>query len=281
MLKTLLILAIAFLLTVVLLAWVYQERVVWQPPGPPYDDEVVGVWRVDFVAADGQPLFGYLVPPPNGPAGAADSAGAVPARVLLAFHGNAELAAWTVPWAAEVARRTGWTVFVPEYRGYAGLPGRTTYEGSQHDARAAHAWLRDSLGVRPDRIAIFGFSLGSAVATELATEVRPPVLLLQAPLSSARDMARASFAPLGALWRAIARVHFDTRARVATLDAPVWVAHGASDLVIPTRMGRAVHAAARNPGRLLLVPGAGHNDVVTRGGAAYWSWIEEALRSVE
>jgi pimeloyl-ACP methyl ester carboxylesterase len=72
-------------------------------------------------------------------------------------------------------------------------------------------------------------------------------------------------------------VHFDTEERVRTLAAPVHVAHGDRDLLIPLRMGRAVHAAARTKGELLVVPHAGHNDVDDVGGEAYWRWLEHAL----
>ena len=269
-------LAVALFLVVVALAWRYQERIVWQPPGGgadwTADDSTVR--EVRYAAADGQPLLGYLVEPTGAPA-------AREGRVLVAFHGNAETAAWGIVWAREVAARTGWRVLVPEYRGYAGLPGVPSYEGSRLDARAAWDWVRDSLGLPPERIGIFGFSLGSAIATELASDVGPSVLVLQAPFTSARDMARIATAwPVAAVWRAIARVHFDTRARVARLDAPVWVAHGDADRIIPTRMGRAVHAAARRPGELLLVPGAGHNDVADAGGAAYWAFLARALNGL-
>jgi pimeloyl-ACP methyl ester carboxylesterase len=91
-------------------------------------------------------------------------------------------------------------------------------------------------------------------------------------------MAQRMLVPgLSLFWRAIARVHFDTRAVVAKLSVPVWVAHGDRDIVIPARMGRDVFAAARLKGELLIVPGAGHNDVAERGGAAYWSWLRRAL----
>jgi fermentation-respiration switch protein FrsA (DUF1100 family) len=64
---------------------------------------------------------------------------------------------------------------------------------------------------------------------------------------------------------------------VRTLDAPVHVAHGDRDRLIPVHMGRAVYAAARHPGRLFIARGAGHNDVGAAGDA-YWQWIVEALR---
>jgi len=273
----------AFFLVAVVFAWRYQERIVWQPPpaGPARD----GAWgpvvrQVTYAAEDGQPLFGYLVSADGAADGRArrEDPPARRGRVLVAFHGNAETAAETVAWARELSARTRWSVFLPEYRGYAGLPGLPTYEGSRRDARAAYAWVRDSLGVPPEQVGLFGFSLGSAVATELASEVRPAVLVLQAPFTSARDMARVAASwPVATVWRAIARVHFDTRQRVAELAAPVWVVHGDVDRVIPVRMGRAVHAAARSKGALLEIRGAGHTDVAERGREAYWHFLQQAL----
>ena len=265
---TIALLILALLVAFGLLIWWRQERIVFQPPGPPYPG-AGGTRRIDYRTEDGQQLFGFVLGEP------ATSPG-----VLLAFHGNADLAAWQIPWAREVARRTGWCVFLAEYRGYAGATGTPSYEGSARDARAAYRVVLDSLGVPPDRIAVFGHSLGSAIATELATGLpaRPAVLILQSPFTSARDMARIVIArPLQAVWGMISRVHFDTRARVASLHVPVWVAHGADDFIIPVRMGRAVHEAARDQGELLIVPDAGHNDVAVIGGEAYWSWLSRAL----
>jgi fermentation-respiration switch protein FrsA (DUF1100 family) len=80
-------------------------------------------------------------------------------------------------------------------------------------------------------------------------------------------------------WGAIARVHYDTRERVATLDVPVSVAHGDRDLVIPARMGRAVFEASRRKGELLVVAEGDHNDVPITGADAYWRWFGEAIRA--
>jgi alpha/beta superfamily hydrolase len=151
-----------------------------------------------------------------------------------------------------VARRTGWSLLLAEYRGYAGLPGRSSHAGAARDAMAAYRWLRDVHGVPAAQVALFGYSLGSAVAAELAaalgTAERPAVLVLQAPFTATHDLVR-EIAPrwLAATWPLIGRVPFDTRERVAGLDVPVWVVHGTADRVIPPRMGPAVHAAARRP----------------------------------
>ena len=262
------------------LLWARQEQIVWQPPGrggPDPGAPPAGARRLTYTAEDGQALLAWVVDPPPAAPGTA-------APTLLAFHGNAELAAWGVPWARAVAARTGWRVALPEYRGYAGLGGRSGHDASRRDARAALAAVGADAGDgRSPVAAVFGHSLGSAVAAELAVEMAaggapPGVLVLQAPFTSIRDMTRLfAPAPLGAWWTRIGRIHFDTAARVAELDVPVWVTHGALDLIVPQRLGRAVHAAARRPGEWLGLPTAGHNDVPAVGGVRYWAWLERAL----
>jgi pimeloyl-ACP methyl ester carboxylesterase len=260
-----LVLLAALYVVLVIGAWRMQERIVWQPPRMAQYPPGYGR-RLEYASDDGQPLYAYLIGDPSSTPG-----------LLIAFHGNAELAAWMTSWAREAALRTGWAVLIPEYRGYGGLDGSPSYVSSQQDASATYRLARERLHVDSTRIALYGHSLGSAIATELATSHSPAVLILEAPFTSAREMARGLLAPVALLWRLIARVQFDTRARVATLDVPVWVIHGERDGIIPVRMGRAVHAAARMPGELVLVPGAGHNDVVEVGGDAYWQWLRRAL----
>ena len=262
-----LIVVAALYIVMLIAAWRMQERIVWQPPRMA-QYPIADTRRLDYTSDDGQPLFAYLAGDPSRAPG-----------LLIAYHGNADLAAWVAPWASEVAHATGWAVLVPEYRGYGGLAGSPDYLSSQRDARATYRLAREELGVDSARIALYGHSLGSAIATELATEHPPVVLILEAPFTSAREMARGPLAPVTLLWGLIARVHFDTRAKVAELGVPTWVVHGERDGVIPVRMGRAVHAAARVPGELLLVRGAGHNDVSDVGGDAYWSWLRRALDS--
>jgi len=247
--------------------WRNQERVVFQPPVF-HAGELVDSTRVDFPAADGHSLFGYVVRPE-----------APTATVVIAFHGNADIAAWLLPWGREVARRTSAIVFIPEYRGYAGLPGSPSYANAALDARGA---LRYAQRLVPNaHVVLYGHSLGTAIATDLAAWMRPEtpaVLLLESPFTSALDMAaRMLVPPIPWLWNRVSRVHYDTRTLVAQLDCPVWVAHGTRDVVIPARMGRQVFAAARHAGALLIVDGAGHNDVPEVGGDRYWSWLSAAV----
>jgi pimeloyl-ACP methyl ester carboxylesterase len=248
-----------------LILWRFQEQVVFQPPTGAAASALAGR-RVDYKAEDGVQLFAYLVGDCN-----------ANKTVVLAFHGNADLSRWLVPWAAELVRRTNTCVLIPEYRGYDGLSGSPSYASSALDARAALSYAYKSLGAVPGRLVFFGHSLGSAIAAELAAEAPPRVLVLQAPFSSIRAMARRMVVPgVAAFFDMISRVHFDTVARVQALRVPVWVAHGDRDIVVPARMGREVFEAATNRGDLLIVHGAGHNDVAEIGGFDYWRWLVRA-----
>lgn len=260
------VIAVAVIGFPALTLWRQQERIVFQPPPPPHPGDG-GARRIDFQASDGQPLFAYLV-----------GGEQLLRGLVIVFHGNADLAGWQIPWAREVASRTGRSVLIAEYRGYGGLPGTPGYAESRLDARAVYAVARDSLGIPPERIAFFGHSLGSAIATELAVESQPEVMVLIAPLTSIREMAHLiSPAAVVLYWARGVRVHYDTESLVRSLASPVWVAHGSNDRVVPDRMGRRVFDAARIKGELLIVPDAGHSDIVAHGGERYWQWLTSAL----
>ena len=261
-------LAVIWVSLTTLWLWRNQERVVWQPPWDA-PDAPPPARRVTFPAADGHALFGYVLDAPT----------TGPSRVVIAFHGNADLSAWTAPWAHELSERAGVTVFLPEYRGYAGIPGSPSYVNATSDARGALAYVRDSLAA--SEIVIYGHSLGTAIGAELAahadaSELRS--LVLQSPFTSARAMAtRMMVPPVPGLWSRISRVPYDTRSLVSRLDVPVFVAHGTRDFTIPVRMGREVFESAKRRGELLLVEGAGHNDVADVAGERYWRWLVSAV----
>ncbi|HEX6576065.1 MAG TPA: alpha/beta hydrolase [Gemmatimonadaceae bacterium] len=267
---TLIAVLVGVLLLVLVAAWRFQERIAFQPHGPPYPD-AGDVRRVQYQAADGQNLFAYVIGDP-----------ALSKGFVLAFHGNADVAVTWIEWAHEIERRTGASVMLAEYRGYAGLPGRPTYNGVQLDSRAAFDFARDTLDAPVDRIAYFGHSLGSAVAAELSLEHTPRALILEAPFTSARDMAAviAGRWLTLSLWRVISRLHFDTVRIVASLDAPVSVVHGMRDRVVPYRMGVAVYDAAKVKGEWLSVPKASHSDIQYVAGDPYWTWLTGALSTV-
>ena len=271
MLLLFVLIAAAVYVMVVALLWLNQERIVFQPPSVSgLEVERVGGERVRHVpyrADDGTELFGFVVGEPDRAE-----------QLLIAFHGNADLARLLIPWAQTVSRVAKVAVVLPELRGYDGLAGRPTYTDAARDARAARDFVRNELSVSDNRVAYFGHSLGSAIAVELAGESLPTALLLQSPFSSARAMARRMAVPgLSIFWPVVSRVHYDTESRVRALSVPVSVAHGLRDMIVPAKMGKSVYEAAAVKGQLLLVPSAGHNDIAERAPTEYWNWFRAAL----
>ncbi len=258
---------LALVLGFLALLWQSQERILFQPPR--FHETPVETGRASYRASDGQQLTSFLVGDPQTASG-----------VLLCFHGNADLAMWQLEWARSVEARSGYAVVLAEYRGYMSLGGRPTYSTTKLDALAAYDYLKSAFGVDNTRMAYFGHSLGSAIAVELAEVHRPRALLLQSPFSSARAMARLIVTlPIGVVWKAISRIHFDTIRIVSRLDVPVSVSHGKRDRIVPFRMGLEVYSAVRNKGQLLVVEKAGHSDVAEVAGEDYWKWLITALET--
>ena len=259
------LLIVALIVGAIALLWWSQERILFQPPrfnGDPDESDCV-----HYQAADGQHLKGFVVGDPS-----------TAPSTLLCFHGNADLSILQLDWARSVERRTGSAVMLCEYRGYMSLDGKPTYRTTKLDAQAAYYYLCATFGISTDRLAFFGHSLGSAIATELAEIHRPRALLLQSPFTSARAMARVIVVPpISFVWRAISRIHFDTVRVVSTLDLPVSVTHGKRDRIVPFRMGIEVYNAAKIKGPLLVVDNAGHSDIAQVAGEEYWTWISSAL----
>ncbi len=158
----------------------------------------------------------------------------------------------------------GYNVAVVDYRGYGKSQGEPSEEGLYLDASAAFALAAADPRLDPARLVIWGHSLGTAVASHLALEAPAALLVMMAPFTSMTEMVERS-SPYGipADWNTDAE--FDTLSRIGSVSMPVVVAHGTDDRRVPTWMGEEVYAAAKDPKRLVLVSGAGHDDVLERG----------------
>lgn len=152
----------------------------------------------------------------------------------------------------------GFGVLLAEYRGYGGNPGSPTETGLYRDGRAALDVLKRK-GIAPGQIVLYGESLGSAVAVQLATERMFRAVVLEAPFTSAADLAASHF------WFVPARYllwdRFESLAKIGRIRAPLLVIHGEKDAIVPVRHGRELFAAAPEPKQVRYIPEAGHNDL--------------------
>jgi uncharacterized protein len=181
---------------------------------------------------------------------------------LLFLHGNAA----TIASRVNIARYTGLHAFglnvlAPEYRGYAGLPGTPTEAGLNEDARVAYDYLRERVRVPPQRIVIYGWSLGSAVAVDLASRVPSGAVILEGAPASVVAVGQLEY-PYFPI-RLLMRNPFESIRKIGRITAPLLFIHSPEDAVIPIAEGRRLFDAAVAPKTFVEVRG-GHiyaNDV--------------------
>jgi fermentation-respiration switch protein FrsA (DUF1100 family) len=150
-----------------------------------------------------------------------------------------------------------------EYRGYGGNPGSPREAGLIADAEAALEFL-DSAGIPRNRLVIYGESLGTGVAVQLAARNRVAAVILESPYTSIAAAAQYHYPFIPAVLLVWDR--FDSLSRIRAVEAPVLVMHGEADRIVPVRFGRALFAAASEPKEGWFVPGAGHDDLAAFGG---------------
>jgi fermentation-respiration switch protein FrsA (DUF1100 family) len=196
---------------------------------------------------------------------------------LLVCHGNAGNIADRLDRTLLFHRNLRADVLLFDYRGYGGSEGSPDEGGTYRDARAAYDYLVDRAGVSPERLILFGESLGAAVAVELAREIPAAGLVLEAPFTSIPDMARVvyPFVPTGWI-----RTRYDNLRKIPELSLPIFIIHGTEDDTVPFEQGKRLYGAAPEPKRFLAVEGAGHSDSLFVGGDRYWVAWRGFLKSI-
>jgi uncharacterized protein len=168
----------------------------------------------------------------------------------------------------------GYSVLLLSYRGYGLSEGRPSEEGTYLDAAAAWSWLVDERGIAPQRIALFGRSLGGAVAAHQAARTTPGALILESTFTSVPDLASELYPFLPV--RLIARFRYDTAALLPRIEAPLLVIHGRGDEIIPFAHGERLFDRARGTKEFLELEG-GHNEGWVLTGERYRAAIRDFL----
>jgi hypothetical protein len=214
----------------------FPDRQVGPPPA--------GVEERFIVTEDGRRLHAWYVPPRGG------------GPVLLWSHGNAGNIDSRRPLLLALAARS-LGVLAYDYRGYGRSDGSPSERGVYLDASAAFDDLV-ARGTDPATIACFGESLGAAVSIEVATRRRCGAVIAVSAFTRLADVARRHYGPLGSL----AGDRFDSLARLSRVSAPLLVAHGDRDEIVPFELGERLFAAASTPKRFFRIAGADHNDAL-------------------
>jgi uncharacterized protein len=260
----LLVVAGTYVLLLILLR-LNESRLLYFPgPGkvlaPPPPELGLPVERVELPTEDGLTLVGWVirVDDPSAP-------------WLLMCHGNGgNVSDAGRPYHYAGLRGLGLNLLTFDYRGYGESEGIPTEAGLYRDADAAYGFLRDSLGVAPARIVLFGHSLGSAVAVDLATRAAAAGLVLDGALTSVTERGQEIYPFVPVRWIAASR--YASIEKIGALRLPKLFLHAEGDDVVPIAHGRRLYEAAPPPKRFVALAG-GHGDAFVEDSAAYYGAI--------
>ncbi|AFY31221.1 alpha/beta hydrolase [Calothrix sp. PCC 7507] len=202
-------------------------------------------------------------------------------QVLLYLHGNGLNIGANVAHASRFYK-LGFSVLLIDYRGYGLSEGAFPNEMQVYqDATTAWNYLVQQRQVPPSHIFIYGHSLGGAIAIDLAVKHPDSAgLIVESSFTSIRDIVtyRNSFRifPVDL----ILTQRFESIKKLPNLKMPVLFIHGIADSTIPYFMSQKLYAAAPEPKKLILVPGAEHNDSADIAGEKYLQWVDTFTQQV-
>jgi hypothetical protein len=223
-------------------ALVYQPGIgelLYLAPPPPIQD-------VELKLADGTRIHARWAPHAHG------------RDVVLFCHGNGgNVEGWGSS-VRDIHQQMQASVLIFDYPGYGHSTGQPSEAGCYAAAEAAYHWLTETQKLPPDRILLWGESLGGAVAVELAVRKPHRALVLVRTFTSLPEVADDQF-PLLPCSLLMAN-RFDSLSRIGQCRSPVFIASAAKDRLMQLRHGQRLYAACTGPAEWNVLRGVGHND---------------------
>ncbi|WP_028388943.1 alpha/beta hydrolase [Legionella fairfieldensis] len=246
MIKQLFIVSFLVLLVVSSLIFLLQRHLIYFPAKERPDQQTFhaeDMQQVTLHTPDGLSLNAWYKPAaPNQP-------------TLLYLHGNAGHMGHRMTLIRQFLT-VGFGVLIFDYRGYGGNKGSPSEQGLYTDGRTGLQFLYQQ-GVPAKKLVLYGESLGTGVATQLAIEAPACALILQSPYTSLAALARYHYP-----WLLIQpRDKFDSLNRMAAIKVPVLIVHGKQDKIVPFTQGLTLFNQANEPKKLLVMETKGHNNL--------------------
>ncbi len=232
-------------------------------PGEPKESGVPAMQVVELQTDDGLTLNAWFAPPEKRDG-----------KIVVYYHGNAGHIGHRALKAQHFIDK-GMGVLLIDYRGFGGNPGSPSEKGFYQDGRAAIRFLEQK-EYAISQFVIYGESIGSGVATQMALEIQPRYLILEAPFSSAVDVARKRyfFLPVDFLMKD----RYDNADKIADIRTSLLVVHGDEDSVIPIELGRKLFERAQHPKEFITINGGHHNDLYDHhAGHVIVEWLEKQI----
>jgi fermentation-respiration switch protein FrsA (DUF1100 family) len=262
--------AVLLYVAILVLLWFAESRLIYFPGAersltlPPAALEL-SVERAELTTEDGVRLVGWIMPAATGTSG----------FWLLVCHGNAgNLSQFDRPAHYAALRQLGLNLFAFDYRGYGESGGMPSEQGLYRDADAAYRYLREARGVPAERIIVFGHSLGSAVAIDLASRTDVAGLIVEGGLISVVQRGQELYPFIPVRW--LARTRFSSIDKIPRVTVPKLFLHAVRDDVIPVAHGRRLYQAAAEPKTFVELAGS-HSDAFAADSSRYFGSIADFL----
>lgn len=227
---------------------------------------------VELVSADGTKLHGWWCP---GPDDNQKHANGAPSAILF-LHGNAGNLSHRAYSILEWQHFQHLPAFIVDYPGYGRSQGKPSEKGCYDAAFAAYDWLINVKKVPPERILLYGDSLGGGVAMEVALARPHHALIIVRSFTSIVDMAKMMFPFLPVADLILHR--FDNAAKIVYCQHPIFIAHGDCDRLVPFDHGEQLFALAPQPKRFFRMRGCDHNDAL---GEDFHLALRDFLREIQ
>jgi len=231
-------------------AWLFANAMIFPAPPSTYVDAAD---QPKLPSPDGNTITAVFLPNPAA------------SHVLLFSHGN-KMDLGKADERLQLFRAHGWAVFAYDYPGYGTSSGTPSEAGCYAALAAAYAYLTKLKQIPPEKIVLYGQSLGSGPTVDLAS--REPIggLILEgAFLSTFRVLTH---------WKMLPWDHFDNLAKIGCVRTPLLSIHARQDQTVPFFHGQRLYAAHPGPKQHLWVADAHHNNILEASSSAYWDAIE-------
>ncbi len=226
----------------------FQEKILFQPEVLPtdYAYQFDHPFKEIFINTnDGQRLNGLHFVNDN------------PKGVILYFHGNrGSLRRWGN--IATFFAIKQYDIVVVDYRGYGKSTGEITEENLYEDAQLFYDYLLKTYN--EDQIIIYGRSLGTGIATKVASENHPASLILETPYFNLTDVSKSwlPFFPTSALLK----YKIPSNEFIQKVKCKITIYHGTADKVVPFSSGKLLYDSISSHNKqMITIPNGSHNNL--------------------
>ncbi len=264
MLKFVFILVLSLVAVILIIRQIEGRSIFFPMKGlPPVPEHATAHEDIFFNTADGKKLHGWFVP-------SSVSNEALP-FVVLFLHGNAGNIGhrWE---KIHVLHGLSVSIFIFDYRGYGQSEGTPSEVGIYKDTDAAYAYLTGR-GITPEKIIVYGESIGGAFAIDLAARKPVKALIIEDTFTSLPAMVRRTmpFIPTFVL-----AIQLDSLSKITKVRVPKLIFHSVDDEIVPYEMGKALFDAAVEPKQFVRLRG-GHNTAFLDDSETYRNGLEKFL----